>query len=60
MLAQAGRPPPCESVGKWLQDKVTRTAMASYVAPILVEEGYAEQVADGRRLRIHFVDRPRR
>ena len=57
MLAQAGRPPPCESVGKWLQDNVTRTAIASYVAPILVEERYAKQVPDGRRLRIHFFDR---
>lgn len=33
---------PMESLGSWLQDNVTRTAIASYVAPILVLEGYAK------------------
>lgn len=29
------------SIGEWLQVHVTRTAIASYVAPILLREGYA-------------------
>ncbi len=33
---------PPGSVGEWLQENVTPTAIASYVGPILVEEGYAE------------------
>lgn len=32
------------SLGAWLQENITRTAIASYVAPILVIEGYAERV----------------
>lgn len=36
--------PPSGSVGEWLMQNVTRTAMASYVGPILIEEGYAEKV----------------
>jgi hypothetical protein len=32
------------SVGEWLQANVTKTAIASYVGPILLEEGYAERV----------------
>src|SRR5215212_10065129 len=31
-----------ESVGAWLQKHVTKTAIASYVGPILVHEGWAE------------------
>ena len=31
-----------ESLGNWLQGNVTRTAIASYVAPILIAEGYAK------------------
>ncbi|MGO8761009.1 MAG: hypothetical protein ACLP2P_05035 [Desulfobaccales bacterium] len=34
---------PRRSVGKWLQENVTQTAMASYVCPILINEGYAEK-----------------
>jgi len=34
---------PKGSLGWWLQANVTRTAIASYVAPILVREGYAKQ-----------------
>lgn len=41
------------SVGEWLQANVTKTAMASYVGPILLEEGYAERVA-GARSEIRF------
>ena len=36
--------PPRDSVGEWLQLNVTRTAIASYVGPILIREGYAEKV----------------
>ena len=36
--------PPAGSVGAWLQDNVTPTAIASYVGPILLSEGYAEKV----------------
>lgn len=32
---------PTGSLGSWLKENVTRTAIASYVAPILVEEGLA-------------------
>ena len=45
--------PPAGSVGEWLQANVTKTAMASYVGPILLEEGYAERVA-GARSEIRF------
>ena len=38
--------PSSGSLGEWLQTNVTRTAIASYVAPILVEEGYAERVGN--------------
>jgi hypothetical protein len=34
------------SLGEWLQENVTRTAISSYVAPILVKEGYALRVTD--------------
>ena len=37
---------PGESLGAWLQANVTRTAIASYVAPILILEEYAERVGD--------------
>lgn len=36
--------PPADSLGAWLQENVTRTAIASYVAPILVLEGYAKRI----------------
>ena len=35
---------PEDSLGAWLQTNVTRSAIASYVAPILVLEGYAKRV----------------
>jgi hypothetical protein len=38
--------PPPSSLGAWLHANVTRTAIASYVAPILVREGYAERVGE--------------
>jgi hypothetical protein len=34
--------PPDRSLGAWLKSNVTKTAVASYVGPILVEEDYAE------------------
>ena len=36
--------PPHGSVGEWLQENVTKTAMASYVGPILIQEGYATRI----------------
>jgi len=41
------------SVGEWLQANVTKTAMASYIGPILLEEGYAGRVP-GARSEIRF------
>ncbi len=35
---------PLGSIGNWLQNNVTKTAIASYVGPILTEEGYARKV----------------
>jgi hypothetical protein len=34
---------PAGSLGHWLQQNITRTATASYVGAILVDEGYAEK-----------------
>ena len=45
---------PANSVGAWLQENVTKSAIASYVGPILVDEGYAERVP-GEPSRIRFV-----
>lgn len=45
--------PQRDSLGAWLCDNVTRVAIASYVAPILVEEGYAERdPVDGSKIRV--------
>jgi len=38
--------PPAGSVGEWLQQNVTKIAIASYIGPILVHEGYATWVDD--------------
>jgi hypothetical protein len=35
--------PPEGSLGAWLKENVTKIAIASYVAPILIEEEYAER-----------------
>ena len=40
--------PPNGSLGKWLQSNVTKTAIASYVGPILINEGYAEKVGESK------------
>jgi hypothetical protein len=39
--------PPKGSLGHWLAQHVRRTAVASYVAAILIEEGYAQRVGSG-------------
>lgn len=38
--------PPAGSVGEWLQQNVTPTAIASYIGPILAREGHATWVDD--------------
>lgn len=38
--------PQLGSVGEWLQNNVTKTAIASYVIPILIREGYAVKESD--------------
>ena len=45
---------PKGSVGIWLQENVTKSAIACYVGPILLHEGYAVRVP-GQRSRIRFV-----
>jgi hypothetical protein len=39
------------SVGEWLQANVTKTAIASYVGPILIHEQYAQRVHDTASIR---------
>lgn len=43
--------PPRGSLGEWLNKHVTQTASASYVAPILVKEGYAIRVRDSKKIK---------
>ena len=45
--------PPPGSIGEWLQENVTGTAIASYIGPILVHEGYAIWVDDST---VEFLD----
>jgi len=40
-----------EALGEWLQVNVTQTAIASYVAPILVNEGYAHRVTKQTKIK---------
>ncbi len=42
--------PPKGSVGEWLKANVSKIALASYVGPILIHEGYGER-ADGPNIR---------
>ncbi|MDD0974007.1 hypothetical protein [Pseudomonas fontis] len=37
--------PANDSIGAWLQAEVSRTALASYVGPILLLEGFAQRTA---------------
>ena len=34
-----------DSVGEWLKVNFTKTAITSYIGPILINEGYAQRVA---------------
>jgi hypothetical protein len=36
--------PPQGSMGEWLKNNVSKTAISSYMAPILIEEGYAKGI----------------
>lgn len=45
--------PQSGSLGEWLQVNVTRTAIASYVASILVTEGYALRVTDRTKIKFN-------
>ncbi len=40
--------PPAGSLGEWLMKNVTKTAVASYVGPIIINEGYAEKEEMGK------------
>ena len=44
--------PPRGSIGEWLQANVTKTAIASYVGPILIAGGYAARIG---RSQIKFI-----
>lgn len=44
--------PPRGSVGEWLQANVTKTAIASYIGPILIAGGYAIKIG---RSQIKFI-----
>ena len=46
---------PAGSLGDWLHSKVTSRSVASYVAAILVREGYAERTT--RRSEMRFLGR---
>jgi hypothetical protein len=48
--------PPNGSVGIWLLLNVSRRALASYVGPILLHEGYAKRI-NGESKMIHFHKR---
>jgi hypothetical protein len=39
---------PKGSLGEWLQENVTKTAIASYVGPILIKEGFAEKIGQSQ------------
>jgi hypothetical protein len=43
--------PPLGSLGEWLMENVKKTASASYVAPILVQEGYAVRASNLGKIR---------
>jgi hypothetical protein len=44
--------PPDGSIGAWLKKNVTETALASYVGPILIHEGYAVRGTSDDRITI--------
>lgn len=43
-----------QSLGYWVQENITKTAIASYVGRILLEEGYAEKV-EGSMIRLNMI-----
>ena len=43
---------PRGSVGEWLKEHVTQTAIASYVGAILMHEGYAEKGVKSSEIRL--------
>jgi hypothetical protein len=43
--------PPDKSVGAWLKTNVSPTALASYVGPILIHQGYATRGKQADRIR---------
>lgn len=44
------------SLGEWLTKALRKPGLASYVAPILVSEGYATEVVEGESTRLRFGD----
>ena len=38
--------PPSGSLGEWLQNNITKTAVASYIGPVLINEGYAKKASN--------------
>ncbi|WP_262966715.1 hypothetical protein [Methylobacter psychrophilus] len=51
------RPP--ESLGEWIFHNIDKRAIASYVAPILIAEGYATKLNDGIKIKgiVHGSER---
>lgn len=46
--------PPEGSIGEWLMNHITKTAIASYIVPILLLEGYASLVNPNEKGKIKF------
>lgn len=49
--------PPNDSLGEWLMNNITKTAIASYIAPILLLEGHASLVMpiDSGKIKINVM-----
>jgi hypothetical protein len=43
---------PTNSLGKWLQENVTPTAIASYIGPMLIDQGWAKKGPGRARITI--------
>ena len=54
-LGRSPRNPSPGSLGEWLKKTLRRSGIASYVAPILIAEGYAEEVPGEKSSRIRFL-----
>jgi hypothetical protein len=48
--------PPAGSLGEWLNQALRKPGAASYVAPILVSEGYATEISEEDNSRLKFGD----